>query len=93
MFSKNTLLIMAFSVLASFAILNALTESKQPRCTDKQSCLKNKNCECYCSVKCGPRKKTAKDSPIWIENDPHGHHCYCAPRDVALVNQCDNEKE
>lgn len=23
------------------------------------------------------RKKTAEDHPVYIENDPHGKHCYC----------------
>lgn len=91
MFLKKS--IIALSMIASIGLVYAGTESKNPRCMDKKSCLNNPNCECYCSVKCGPRKKTSKDSPIWIENDPHGHHCYCAPRDVALVNQCENEEE
>lgn len=46
-------------------------------CTSKEACLKDPNCACWCSVKCGWRKKRPDDHPVYIEKDPHGKHCYC----------------
>ena len=80
------------AMLISFTSMNSI-EKEKPRCLDKKSCLNDKKCQCYCSVKCGPRDKTSEDSPIWIENDPYGHHCYCRQRDVDLVKQCAVEKK
>ncbi len=64
----------------------------KPRCTNQISCKNNPKCQCYCSVKCGPRDKKPTDKPIWVEKDELGHHCYCADRDWNLRNQCPIEK-
>lgn len=71
----------------------ALETAEKPRCNDQISCKNNPKCQCYCSVKCGPRDKVpGKDQPIWVENDELGHHCYCRDRDWNLRNQCPIEK-
>ncbi len=49
----------------------------QMSCKSKDSCLKDPNCQCWCSQKCGYRKKMATDSPVYVENDPNGKFCYC----------------
>lgn len=64
----------------------------KPRCKDMISCKNNPKCQCYCSVKCGPRDKKPTDKPIWVDKDDLGHHCYCADRDWNLRNQCPIEK-
>lgn len=106
MFKKSilTVLVTVFSVIS----LSALTDSKmadwqpvepmslelakKPRCKNQMSCKNNPKCQCYCSVKCGPRDKKSTDNPIWVEKDELGHHCYCADRDWNLRNQCPVEK-
>ena len=46
-------------------------------CKSKEACLNDPKCECWCSQKCGYRKKHAGDNPIYVENDPNGKYCYC----------------
>ena len=53
----------------------------------KKNCIKNekscKDCKyCYCAFQGDLRKRTDKDNPVYIENDPLGHYCYCQQRDV-----------
>ena len=53
-------------------------------CEGKEDCLTNPNCLCWCAFKPGWRNKIkGQDDPQYIENDPYGHHCYCAPRDIV----------
>jgi hypothetical protein len=100
-------LVTVFSVISLFALtdlkmadwqpvqpaaLELQAKPNKPRCTNQVSCKNNPNCQCYCSVKCGPRDKKPTDKPIWVENDDLGHHCYCADRDWNLRNQCPVEK-
>ncbi len=102
MFKKNVLiaLVTVFSVISLSALTNAEWQPVKPatlepakaRCTDQISCKNNPKCQCYCSVKCGPRDKKSTDNPIWVEKDNLGHHCYCADRDWNLRNQCPIEK-
>ena len=70
----------------------AALEPAKPRCTDQVSCKNDPKCQCYCSIKCGPRDKKSTDKPIWVDKDDLGHHCYCADRDWNLRNQCPIEK-
>lgn len=84
---KNSLFILLASV-SFVAVINA----EGPICSSEQSCkdLDDQNCQCWCSVKCGPRAKTPEDSPIFFanpEDDPYGKKCYCAPRDLELFEQ------
>ena len=51
-------------------------------CSSEESCLKDPNCECWCSQKCGFRKKEKGDHPVYIKNDPNGKYCYCKQWDV-----------
>lgn len=102
---KNRLFIVLAMVIAvsSVVALSDSTEWKavkpavleahdKPRCKTQISCKNNPKCQCYCSVKCGPRDKKPTDQPIWVEKDELGHHCYCADRDWKLRNQCAVEK-
>ena len=52
---------------------------------NKEDCLNNENCQCYCAFKGAPRDKKPDDKPIYIENDPYGHYCYCKQRDLDKV--------
>lgn len=51
-------------------------------CNDKKSCVGNKDCQCYCSKKCGFRDKTDDDREVYVENDPNGKYCYCKQWDL-----------
>ncbi|HSX04323.1 MAG TPA: hypothetical protein VLG76_06310 [Rhabdochlamydiaceae bacterium] len=51
-------------------------------CTSKDQCMTDPNCQCWCSVKCGYRKKNATDHPVYLENDANGKHCYCKQWDL-----------
>lgn len=70
----------------------AQENEEKPLCTQGQ-CSKNnaKTCQCYCSVKCGPREIKPGDTPKYDEVD---QQCFCAPRDKQLYkrNSC-NIKE
>jgi len=46
-------------------------------CQGKSACLNDPNCLCWCSVKCGYRKKNDTDHPIYIKKDRNGKFCYC----------------
>lgn len=56
--------------------------NSEPPCKSKEACLTDPNCECWCSQKCGYRKKKSTDNPVYVENDPNGKHCYCKQWDV-----------
>lgn len=62
-------------------------EKYERMCQGKQDCLENPDCLCYCSGICCPRKKTANDDPIYIENDPRGHNCYCKQWDLDVYEE------
>lgn len=63
------------AALAAPAVMNSCAKNKK-------ECVENLECECYCSRKCGPRKKEVDDIPVYIANDPAGHYCYCNQWDV-----------
>lgn len=57
--------------------------SDMPICNAQQPCSDlNNDCSCYCSEKCGPRKKMADDITVFVENDPNGIGCYCKQWDL-----------
>ena len=61
-------------------------------CGNEQSCKTDPNCLCYCAVACNPRpKKAGVDQPLWFPKnspqDPWGQGCYCAPRDLQILQQ------
>ena len=72
---KNSL----FLILA--ALFTACGSAESP-CKSPKACVEDSNCECWCSVKCGFRKKNDSDHPVYIENDPNGKNCYCKQWDV-----------
>lgn len=63
-------------LLCLLTILGACSGDAQS-CKTQESCLRDAKCQCWCSQKCGYRKKEATDNPIYIENDQWGKHCYC----------------
>lgn len=69
-----TLKNIAFFLLVA---LSACGGKPKETCMTKEACLNDPDCLCWCSVKCGYRKKTAADHPVYIENDPNGKYCYC----------------
>lgn len=79
---KNIFLLLATCILAGCGG----GSNSSPNCTTRDACINDQNCKCWCSVQCGWRKKTANDSPIYIENDPNGKYCYCAQRDIDLYD-------
>ncbi len=70
---KNVLFVLLIGVLSGCG--GASQDAK--KCGTKETCETDPNCECWCSVKCGFRKKNSSDNPIYIENDPNGKYCYC----------------
>ena len=53
-------------------------------CATSQTCKDlNNNCKCYCSRVCHFRDKfVEEDTPVYVENDPNGIHCYCKQWDL-----------
>ena len=81
--------------LSSYAAILGKMPMKQddpqkPLCT--RGTCGSKNCNCYCSVKCGPREVKPGDTPKYDEEDGQ---CFCAPRDKALYhrNSCDVKEQ
>lgn len=59
----------------------------QTTCKSRESCLNDPNCQCWCSQKCGYRKKLEADHPVYVENDPNGKSCYCKQWDVDYYEE------
>lgn len=77
---KIRLLIFSVSLIISHQILAERTYAKiKPPC------------QCYCSVKCGPRAMEADDAPFY--DDEHDQ-CFCKERDYQLYvkNGCSTQK-
>jgi hypothetical protein len=73
--------------MISLGMLDARTRKVQvqkPACgNDEQACKDLKNpCQCYCAYKPGPRDKTKKDKPVFIQDDERNINCYCQQRDI-----------
>ncbi|MBS0628824.1 MAG: hypothetical protein JSS30_01205 [Verrucomicrobia bacterium] len=64
-------------LLVLTAILCSCSEKKGVPCANKEQCLNDPDCLCWCSQLCNWRKKTPEDHPVYIEDDPNGKHCYC----------------
>lgn len=71
---KSIIFSSTFAVLCLAAVGCA---KQQPTCSTQSSCLSDPNCQCWCSQKCGWRKKESNDHPTYIPNDPNGKFCYC----------------
>jgi len=67
--------------LLAFAALAGCSDPKE-NCKDKDSCMNNKDCRCYCSKKGDFRDKKADDAPVFVENDTNGVFCYCKQWDL-----------
>lgn len=72
---KPIFFLLLFATMSMFAANQQ--ETKKPSCATKEACLNDPECLCWCSQKCGWRKKTPDDHPVYIENDPYGKYCYC----------------
>lgn len=67
--------------LVAFSLNNTVLNAQV--CNDKESCLTDPSCQCYCSVKCGYRdKKPGIDNPVYIEEGIDGIHCFCKETDL-----------
>lgn len=64
-------------------------------CEDEEDCVNLETCKCYCSKKCGPRKKEKDDRPVYVKNDPNGKYCYCKEWDRKnyLKRHCDRKEK
>ena len=56
---------------------NSSMQDKAANCSKEETCLNDPNCLCWCSVKCGYRKKTDEDHPTYKKNDSNKKFCYC----------------
>lgn len=86
---------MKFVKILLFIILSIgfIACEQQKPCPSKKACLYDPDCPCWCSVKCGWRKKRADDHPVYIEKDPYGKHCYCKQWDYDhYEDNCINGK-
>jgi len=52
------------------------------KCKSKTMCTDKSKCDCWCSQKCGYRKKTENDKPVYVEKDAYGKFCYCKEWDL-----------
>ena len=89
MISRNYLLFLLLAASVS------LIEARNPRCQTKEECVDlNSTCQCYCSRKCGFRERESNDKPVYLENDPAGHHCYCKQWDLDNyeTRHCDEQE-
>ena len=71
-----------FLPLLLVVLLCGGAEKKKGTPCTKETCLNDADCLCWCSQICHFRKKTASDSPVYVENDPNGKFCYCKQWDV-----------
>lgn len=83
--------ILKYSALILSLIVFGTNKSQEygyaSRCQGKQDCLENPACLCYCSGICDYREKTPEDNPVYIQNDPYGHFCYCKQWDIDVYEQ------
>jgi hypothetical protein len=68
--------------LLPLLLVALLSGCDKGKCKTEETCLDDAKCQCWCSQKCGYRKKTASDNPIYIPNDPNGKFCYCKQWDI-----------
>lgn len=60
-------------------------DAEKPLCTKEQcSSCNAKTCQCFCSVKCGPREIGPGDNPKFDEVE---QKCFCAARDKRLYRK------
>ncbi len=64
----------------SIAAVSLFTLNTDARITSQEECSASK--QCYCSGICDVRDVTPKDNPVYVENDPNGHYCYCKQWDI-----------
>jgi hypothetical protein len=76
-------------ILPMVALLYGCGGGEKSHCRTEDACLNDPDCQCWCSQKCGFRKKTASDNPVYIENDPNRKSCYCKQWDLDnYENNC-----
>ncbi|MBI2774878.1 hypothetical protein HYX58_02640 [Candidatus Dependentiae bacterium] len=87
---KNMFLLIALSAF-SFSLVEAFTINKPP-CRSEEACVNDPNCECYCSVKCGYRKKELEkgDRPVFKDGV-----CWCKEWDYQNYRKrhCDLKEQ
>lgn len=76
-----------FSLLAIITVLSGCSGDRTgSACIERDPCLKDKDCLCWCSQLCNFRKKTSQDRPQYVENDSNGKFCYCKQWDIDNYN-------
>lgn len=94
MLKRVLFLLVTLCALNTGEFLYAKSEGKKNICgRNKEDCLNNKNCQCYCAFKGAPRDKEADDKPVYVENDLYGHYCYCKQRDLDMEKAKHQEEE
>ena len=98
---KKQMIIAALLAIAAFFVVYRIgssllgtnyppyKEANSVICPTKQTCQDmNNKCKCWCSHKCGPRKKEDDDSPVYVNDDKYGNYCYCKQWDLDNVGRC-----
>lgn len=87
---KNIFLLLATVLVAGCSG----SSSNSPSCATNDQCVNDPKCQCWCSVKCGYRKKTSADRPVYITDDPNGKGCYCKQWDLDNYDtRCGSNKD
>ncbi len=69
-------------LLVAIACSACGNNSSGTSCKTEKNCLEKENCNCYCSQKCGYRKKMENDHPVYVEKDANKKFCYCKQWDL-----------
>jgi len=81
-------------ILLLLVVLLYGCSGEKSTCQTKESCQNDPNCQCWCSQKCGYRKKGASDNPVYVKNDANGKFCYCKKWDAKnYKNNCKLNKK
>lgn len=89
-------IIVTVLLLASLNVLGANKHKKNTKsatCNNRYDCIRNEACQCYCAQKCGFRKKTDDDRPVYVKDDPRGYYCYCKQWDLDNVDTCEEQEK
>lgn len=81
-------------ILLLVVVLYGCSGGENAQCRTEDSCLKDPDCQCWCSQKCGYRKKEGTDRPVYVKNDSNGKFCYCKQWDFDnYENNCKLHKQ
>ena len=79
-----------YMLIALLSVLGCSIKAENSMCS-QAVCGSDSSCECYCSVKCGPREQDEEDRPVYAKVDADGKPvpavCYCKPNDRDEYNR------